>query len=112
MRTIVALAVFLTFAVSTFGQAVQRPQQPQTPQQRQSPILRPRARVMPIPNWPADKPAPVIPIPTQINPQSNLVNRDLHLAVPVISLRPSVSKVDGDVKMPATKGDPPAASKP
>lgn len=106
MRTTVALAVFLMFAVSVSGQAVERPQAPQ----QQSPILRPRARVVPIPNWPANKPAPVIPIPTQMNPQSNLTNRGLHPMVPLIPSRPRITpritKTDGATKVSAAAAKP------
>jgi hypothetical protein len=82
MKTTVALAVFLMFAVATFGQAVQRPQ---TPQQQETPTpLRPRAKGVPIPNWPANKRAPVILIPTQIQSQSALVRNGILRATPLL----------------------------
>lgn len=104
MRTTVALAVFLMFAVSASGQALQRPQ---TPQPQQQPQLRPRVRAIPIPNWPADKPAPVIPIPTQMNPQSNLANRGrLRPQTPIIPSRPRIIEIGGAAKAPATAAKP------
>lgn len=84
MKTTVALAVFLIFAVSTSGQTAQTTP-PSSEALAQLPITQevivqaqqivpqpqhPRAKIVPIPTWPANKPAPIIPIPTRIEPQA------------------------------------------
>jgi len=80
MKTTMAVAVFLMFAASALGQAAQQPRLVQPPQQHAILTAHPRVQVIPIPNWPANKPAPVVQIPTDIQPQSGMVTRAPHFA--------------------------------
>ncbi len=73
MKTTMAVAAFVMFTASAFGQAVQRPQPAQTPQQHIILTSHAPVKAMQIPNWPADKPAPIIQIPTEIQSQPGLV---------------------------------------
>lgn len=69
MKRAMAVAVFVIFAAATFGQAIQPPQ-PTQPPQRQVVPRQPLVRAELIPNWPANKPAPIVQIPTEVRPQS------------------------------------------
>jgi hypothetical protein len=78
MKVNMAVVAVLAFSAAAYGQAAEQapsvqvqPTQPpaaQTPEQKTVPQQPPR-RFMLLPTWPADKPAPVIPIPTEIKPQ-------------------------------------------
>jgi len=71
MKITMALAVSFLFAASAFGQAAQQPtfrSQPHAILTSHAPV-----KAIKIPNWPADKPAPIIPIPTNIQSKPGLV---------------------------------------
>ena len=70
MKTVLILAASLALIAPLYGQ-----DKPQPPQQevtvQPAPQVDPRfPRAHQIPNWDANKPAPIIPIPTSIQPRT------------------------------------------
>lgn len=109
MKIHMAMAVFVLFTLPSFGQATQQPpaqstQQPAVPQ-----VLHPTARAIPIPNWPANKPAPVILIPTKMQSQAQVVTR-IPRFVPSAPARPCAVH-DNCGLIGATPHNPPAPQK-
>lgn len=75
MKIYMAMAVIAISAIPAFGQTAEQPPTQSRQQQVIPQQLHPRVRAIPIPNWPAHKPAPVIPIPTKMQPEAGMVTR-------------------------------------